>query len=284
MEIGWRPLIDIEFYQPLGVNSAWFISPNILLDRYQLPVTINEEVVAEYDRSRMMGALALGRNIFRDGEITGGVLRGRGRLTRAIGSPTLNDRDYEIGNFFGRVAWDSLDTPDFPTEGVQGNFTTARNVGALGSSEDFTQLTGTAKLPISYGYNTLLLSSDFGTNPQDVQPERYFVLGGMFDLSGFQPAGLAASDFFIGRTTYYRQLDSLGGAFAKLDLFGGASFQMASIKSEIPQIPDNSDILAGLVFLGADTPLFPIYLGFGLNNQNEQAFYLNLGRIFSPRQ
>jgi NTE family protein len=145
-------------------------------------------------------------------------------------------------------------------------------------------MTGTGNLPITFGHNTLLLSSDFGTNPENVEPERYFVLGGMFDLSGFQPAGLAASDFVIGRTTYYRQLESLGGSFAKLDIFAGGSFQLASIKSDLAQIPDNSGIAAGLLFVGADTPLFPVYLGFGLNNQDEQAFYLNLGRIFNPRQ
>lgn len=284
VEIGWRPLIELDFYQPLSQNSPYFINPNILIDRYQLPVTLDDQVVAEYERSRGVGALALGRNLFRDGEISGGVARGKGRLARTIGDPTLQNHDYEIGDFYGRVAWDSLDTPDFPRHGAQMNFITSRNVGALGSSEVFTQMIGGARVPITYGYNTLLLSTDFGSNPQSVQPERYFVLGGMFDLSGFQPAGLAASDFVIGRATYYRQLDSLGGAFAKLDLFGGASLQMASTKSDIAAIPDNSDITAGLVFLGADTPLFPVYLGFGLNNQNEQAVYLNLGRIFSPRQ
>ena len=284
LEIGWRPLVDIDFYQPLGANSPYFVNPNLLLDRYQLPVTIENEVVAQYERSRLIGALAFGRNFFRDGELSGGLSRGMGRLERTIGSPALQNQDYEIGNFYGRVAWDSLDTPDFPRSGVQANFVTFRNVGALGSSEVFTQMTGTGNLPITFGHNTLLLSSDFGTNPENVEPERYFVLGGMFDLSGYQPAGLAASDFVIGRTTYYRQLESLGGSFAKLDVFAGGSFQMASLKSDLAQIPDNSDIAAGLLFVGADTPLFPVYFGFGLNNQNEQAVYLNLGRIFNPRQ
>lgn len=284
LEIGWRPVLELDFYQPLGLSSPYFINPILLLDRYQLPITIEDDVVAQYDRSRLIGALALGRNFLRDGEISGGLSRGKGRLERTIGDPTLQDHDYEIGNFFGRVAWDSLDTPDFPRHGVQMNFMTLRNVQSLGSSEVFTQMTGTGRLPFTYGHNTLLLSSDFGTNPDNVEPERYFVLGGMFDLSGFQPAGLAASDFVIGRATYYRQLESLGGAFAKLDVFAGGSLQMASIKSDIEQIPDSSDIRAGLIFVGADTPLFPIYLGFGLNNESEQAIYLNLGRIFNPRQ
>lgn len=284
IEIGWRPLFEVDFFQPLGENSPYFINPLIYLDNYQLPVRINNEIVAEYERARGFGAISAGRNLFRDGEIGFGVSRGKGRLTRSIGNPELKDQSYEIGNFFGRVAWDSLDTPDFPRGGSLLNFLAARNVAALGSSEDFTQLVGNAVQPISNGINTLTLSVDWGVMPETVEPERYFVLGGMFDLSGFQPAGLAASDFVIGRTTYYRELDSLGSAFARLNIFGGGSLQMASLKSDIAQVPDNSGIVAGLLFVGADTPLFPIYFGYGMNNEQESAFYLNLGRVFSPRQ
>jgi len=283
LEFGWRPLLELDFYQPVAPNSSWFVNPTFFMDRYQLPVRINNEVIAQYERSRLIGSFMIGRNMFGDGEIGVGVARGKGRLDRTIGSPELQDQGFEIGNFYGEAAWDSLDTPDFPRYGALASFVAARNDESLGSSNNFTQLQGTARKPFTFGVNTVALSVDFGTNPETIPPERYFVLGGMFDLSGFQPGGVAASDFVIGRLAYYRELAALGGAFAKFNLFGGTSLQAASIKSDFAEIPDDSGILAGLVFIGADTPLVPIYFGFGLNNEQENSFYLNMGRIFSPR-
>ncbi len=283
LEFGWRPLLELDLYQPIAPNSSWFVNPTFFMDRYELPVRINNETIAQYERSRLIGSFMIGRNLFGDGEIGVGVARGKGRLDRTIGSPELQDQGFEIGNFYGEVAWDSLDTPDFPRHGALGSFVASRNDQSLGSSNDFTQLQGSARRPFSFGLSTIMLSVDFGTNPQTIPPERYFVLGGMFDLSGFQPGGLAASDFVIGRMAYYRELAALGGAFAKFNLFGGTSLQAASIKSDFASIPDDSGILAGLVFIGADTPLVPIYFGFGLNNEQQNSFYLNMGRIFSPR-
>jgi NTE family protein len=106
----------------------------------------------------------------------------------------------------------------------------------------------------------------------------------MFDLAGYQPGGLAASDFVIGRLTYYRELSSLGGAFAKLNLFGGGSFELASVRSDLPRIDDNTGIVGGLLFVGADTPILPLYLAAGMNNDDEASIYLNIGRIFKSRR
>jgi NTE family protein len=158
------------------------------------------------------------------------------------------------------------------------------NTDTLGSSDNFTQLQGSVQKPLTYGASTFLLSSDYGVSFQTIPAERVYVLGGMFDLAGYQPGSLAASDFAIGRLTYYRELASLGGAFARLDLFGGGSLEMASLRSDLSQIGDNTGIVGGLLFVGADTPIVPLYFAAGMNNDNESSFYLNIGRIFRPRR
>ena len=106
----------------------------------------------------------------------------------------------------------------------------------------------------------------------------------MFDLSGYRPGGISASDFVIGRIGLYRELQSLGGAMAKLNLFGGGTFEMASVRSDLQSIDDNTGIVAGSLFLGADTPILPVYFAAGMNNDNEASLYINIGRIFKPRR
>ncbi|MEY4701163.1 MAG: hypothetical protein RL326_1350, partial [Pseudomonadota bacterium] len=284
LDIGWRPMLELDFYQPLYEGSNYFINPIATLDRYQVPVQVDRSIIAEYERNRFIGGVGLGRRLGKSGELQVGVEKGTGEFSRHIGDPSLPEGSYEIGDYFGKVSVDSRDTPDFPREGILFEFKTARNTENLGSSDEFTQIAGSTQLPLTYGANTLALSTDYGTNLETVPGNRVFVLGGMFDIAGYQPGGLSASDFFVGRVTYYRELASLGGAFAKLNLFGGGEIEMASLRSDISQIEDNTDLVGGLLFLGADTPLLPVYVAAGTNNDHESAVYLNVGRIFRVRR
>jgi NTE family protein len=284
LDIGWRPLFELDYYQPLTYEGNLFVNPILSLDRYQVPVRVVDETIAEYQRSRITGGLGVGYRLGTNGEAQIGVRRGNGDFKRQIGSPSLSEGSYQIGNYFGQVNFDSRDTPDFARTGTLFDFEVARNTEVLGSSEDFTQLQGSAQKPLSYGVHTIAFSSDYGVSFQTIDPGRVFLLGGMFDLAGYQPGGLAASDFVIGRVTYYRELASMGGPLARLNLFGGGSFEMASVRSDIPVIEDNTGILAGLLFVGADTPIVPLYFAAGMNNDDEASFYLNVGRIFRPRR
>jgi NTE family protein len=284
IEIGWRPLAELDFYQPIYQGSSYFLNPIVTYDRYQVPLTLDGDTIAKYRRERVIGGIGFGRKLGVVGEVQTGVRRGTADLAREIGDPTLPEYSYEVGNYFGSIAIDSRDTVDFPQTGTSFFFDATRNTTSLGSTDEFTQLTGSASKPIHYGANTFLISSDFGTSLEHIPAERVYVLGGLFDISGYQPGGLIASDFYIGRIGYYRELASLGGAFAKLNLFGGGSVEYASIRSDIDLIKDNSGIVGASLFVGADTPIVPVYLAAGGNNDDEFSFYLNLGRIFRARR
>jgi NTE family protein len=284
LDIGWRPMFELDFYQPFAENSNYFINPIVTLDRYEVPVRIGSDMIAEYQRNRAVAGIGLGRTLGKSGEIQAGVRRGNGDVERRIGDPSLPEGSYQIGNYFGAIAFDSLDTPDFPRKGELFSFNVNYNTEQVGSSDEFTQMSGSAGKPLTFGANTLLFSTDYGVSLDAIPANRVFVLGGMFDLSGYQPGALAASDFVVGRVAYYRQLASLGGAFAKLNLFGGSSVELASVRSDIAAIEDNTGIVAGTIFLGADTPIVPLYLAAGMNNDDEASLYLNIGRIFKPRR
>lgn len=284
LDIGWRPLFELDFYQPLSYEGGFFVNPILSLDRYQVPVRVGGEEIAEYQRSRITGGLGVGHRLGRSGEMQIGVRRGNGDFKRQVGDPSLREGSYQIGNYFGQINFDSRDTPDFARKGTLFDLEVAQNAEIVGSSEDFTQLQGSFQQPISFGANTIALSSDYGVSFQTIDPGRVFILGGMFDLAGYQPGGLAASDFVIGRITYYRELASAGGALARLNLFGGGSFEMASLRSDLELVHDNTGIIAGMLFVGADTPIVPLYFAAGMNNDDEASFYLNIGRIFRPRR
>jgi NTE family protein len=284
LDIGWRPIFELDYYQPLAQNSNFFVNPILTLDRYQLPVRIGGEDIAEYERNRVVGGFGVGSKLGKSGELQAGVRRGNGDFSRRIGDPSLPEGSYQIGNYFGNISFDSRDTPDFPKKGALFMYDVTYNNDQLGSSENFTQMSGSVSKPITFGANTLLLGTDYGVSLDRISAERVFVLGGMFDLSGYRPGGLTASDFVIGRIGIYRELESLGGPMAKLNLFGGGTLEVASLRSDLQAIDDNTGILAGSLFLGAETPILPVYLAAGMNNDNEASLYINIGRIFKPRR
>jgi NTE family protein len=284
LDIGWRPMFELDYYQPFAENSPFFINPILTLDRYQLPVRIDGQDIAEYERSRIVGGLGFGSKIGKSGELQAGVRRGNGDFNRSIGDPSLPEGSYQIGSYFGAVSFDSRDTPDFPKKGELFMYDVAYNTDQLGSSDNFTQMSGSVSKSLTFGVNTFLLGTDYGVSLDRIPAERVFVLGGMFDLSGYRPGGLTASDFVIGRIGLYRELQSLGGAMAKLNLFGGGTFELASVRSDLAAVDDNTGIVAGSIFLGADTPILPIYLAAGMNNDNETSLYINVGRIFRSRR
>lgn len=284
LDIGWRPLFELDYYQPLAQNSSFFVNPILTLDRYQLPVRVGGEDIAEYERNRIVGGLGIGSKLGKGGEIQGGIRRGNGDFSRHIGDPSLPEGSYQIGSYFGSIAFDSRDTPDFPRKGSLFTYDVSYNTDQLGSSDNFTQMSGGFSKPLTFGANTILLGTEYGVTLDRIPAERVFVLGGMFDLSGYRPGGLTASDFVIGRIGLYRELQSLGGAMAKLNLFGGGTFEMASVRSDLQSINDNTGIVAGSLFVGADTPILPVYFAAGMNNDNEASLYINVGRIFKARK
>jgi NTE family protein len=51
-------------------------------------------------------------------------------------------------------------------------------------------------------------------------------------------------------------------------------------ESFVPDISVNRSILGGSLWAGVDTPVGPIYMGYGMAEGGETAFYVVLGRVF----
>jgi NTE family protein len=61
-------------------------------------------------------------------------------------------------------------------------------------------------------------------------------------------------------------------------LYAGASLEVGRVGK--PLIPNNEQgtLLSAALFLGVDTPIGPLYLGYGHANHNFNAIYVFLGR------
>ena len=95
---------------------------------------------------------------------------------------------------------------------------------------------------------------------------------------------MIASDYSITRLYFYHRFSEFKTPLFGFSFFAGASINHAVLRSDLPLTPDNPSLWAGSVFLGADTPIVPTYLGIGLAEEGEAAIYLAIGRLGAPER
>ncbi len=283
-EIGRNPSITAEWYQPFSNETPYFFTPSASLSRNQLRVTRDGEDIASYQRVLGNVGLGLGREIGTVGEFRVEARRGFGELDREIGSPELSEFSYDTADVGAILLLDALDTRDFPTQGYNIKLGGYSSVEDLGASDDFNTIRGSIALPFTSGRSTFNLTSDFGYTLEDRPVERSFSLGGFFDVPGYQQNTLLASDYAAARLLYYRRFSESKSPLFGLKYFLGGSVNYTTLQSDVDTIPDNRDIVSGLAFIGADTPLFPTYFGVGFAEEGEVAVYLAIGRINIPER
>ena len=81
---------------------------------------------------------------------------------------------------------------------------------------------------------------------------------------------------------YQKDLDGLNKRLVKLiRTYAGASLELGNVWQDFNDISFGDTIFAGSAFICADTPIGPIYLGYGRNDRGDGSLYLYLGPLFS---
>ena len=106
-------------------------------------------------------------------------------------------------------------------------------------------------------------------------------LGGLGNLSGFGEREVIGNHSVLARAVYYRRFGRLDALFTVPTYIGG-SLEYGGAFQEREDIDGGSLIAAGSVFLGVQTPLGPIFLGYGRNDLDLDSFYLTFGSLLRP--
>lgn len=278
-EIGRNPMLETELFQPLGRDSAFFVAPVMGFNRSDILIRSGDDTIAEFERTQYAGGGTLGYGLPQSGEVRLGYLRGFGNFDLDIGDPALPDFDYDIGEAFAEVIYDTLDEADFPTSGQNARLVYTNSLRDLGASDDFDQLQGRAVFPMSFGRSTFIFSGSFAETFGSRPVERFFSLGGFFNVSGFERNSLFASDYWQGRLTYFRRFSEVENPFFGLKFFAGGALEYTQLSSTIDALNDEGGIASGNVFLGADTPVLPVYFGVGIAEEGNVSGYFTMGRL-----
>jgi NTE family protein len=282
--LGRDVLVASELYQPLSERQYFFVAPQLKYALEPLDLYADDLRIAEYQDQVFAARFDAGANFTHYGEARVGVTVGERSFRQQSGSLLLPS----TGSIAVRAAhldvrFDQLEGINFPTSGWALTGGVYSEHEALGADVEYNRWRLAATGAYTTGRHTFEVSGSaggkLGANPIPAYDQ--FALGGFLNLSGLARDQLRTERFQFARLTYRTKL-------ADIPLFEGMFFgaSLEAARMSPPLVPvwrggvvqGTLNVAAGALYLGIDSPIGPLYLGFGYANPENRALYLYLGR------
>jgi NTE family protein len=277
--IGDEPALVADLYQPFGPKGLYFYAPSLALESTQFNVYEDDERVTEAQLREGTLEFAVGRELLTFGEYRFGLRAAKGAFDLRVGDPTrISEEEFRRGEFFGRFSVDTMDSVSFPREGAQTVLEwRASRQRPLEADADFDQLLIAGSYAKTWGRHTVLTTLRWdATVSGTAANSRLFRMGGFFDISGLNRNQLSGQHATRVGAAYYRRI----GDLALFPAFAGFSMELGNVWQSREDISSRDSILGGSFWAGVDTPVGPVYVGYGRAEGGEDAFYVSLGRVF----
>ena len=283
-QIGDRPRVFSEFYQPMAFDTRFFIAPQVSYEERNVNIYKPQgkgDITAQYRVKQAMAGLDMGREFGNWGEFRIGLRRGYGTYRVNIGDPSLESDSYNVGGLFSAFSYNTLDNFNFPLKGAQADITVLSNLRELGADSKANTLTVNWTLAKTWGKYTILPGFSYaGVFGGDTQIQNTQSLGGFFNLSGYMPYELSGQYAGLARVICYRSMGNFGLGEFSGQFYLGFSAEAGNTWQDRSDITTGSLIYAGSVFVGANTFIGPVYLLYGLAEGGHQATGLLIGQRF----
>ncbi|ROQ50124.1 patatin-like phospholipase family protein [Pseudomonas putida] len=279
-QIGDKQELYSEFYQPLDTGSRYFVAPYLDIGSQNIEATLDNDPIAEYRLERYGFGLNLGRQIGNNGEVHLGVGQAWGQAEVRIGEQGLPKVNFNEGFYDLKYSFDTLDNVYFPHSGEDVSLTLRQFEPGLGSDQRYRQWDMKLDKALSSGPNTWVFGGRYARTLDDAEVvTSSFVMGGARQLSGFRQDSVSGQNLSLMRMVYYRRLTPRSYLPLDFPLYLGGSLERGRAWNNDNEF-DSGYINAASIFLGFETPLGPLNFSYGMNTENQKAFYLNLGQTF----
>jgi NTE family protein len=264
-----------SLYQPLGPGSPWFVEP--ALETVQSDSDIFGAGNRRLDRithATTSAAAILGLRLGNTGVARLGVGYERYRSTPNISSRfegTTRD-SARFARF--AVAFDTLDDANFPRRGYNVVAGTTSNWYSSENGSAVQNYAVQALVPVTFGRLTL---TGIAATAHSRDDRGGFGLGGFLNLSGTPSGAVAGAHAAIFAGLAYYRLGDLPRAIGR-SWYLGTSIEAGNAWQRRADISGGDLKKAASIFLGLDSIIGPLYLGYGHTFGGDSAFYLFLGR------
>ncbi len=300
-EIGRYKKAYTEWFQPLDSMQRYYVMPSLLYESVTdiFPLNaINETLHGNQElfSSRGGATLAVGAHVTTNYEFEMGLSYYLDKVkvdNVPIAKTTLGDStlleviDLDVDNiaipFYISIKTDTLDNVNFPSKGTKAEIKWTKEMHSFGSDYDYEQIYLDVEKPFSFDTHNITLYAKYGTTyvVEDSDTQRLygtFRLGGLFNLSGYQPYSFNGDNVLFGVVKYRYEIKD-GGFFGSLNapLYTGFSLESGDAWDKGKSIDLK---YSGTVYVAADTLLGALYIAFGISDEGYESAYLYLGEKF----
>ena len=281
VRLGFDNSLRMEFYQPFNARGTYFISPRAAIAQDQVNLYRGEERVAVYRVESRIAGLDLGVQFSRYGELRAGVEGGTVIPRLDTGSTFLgpSGTHHAQGGIRTRLRLDRLDNVHFPRDGWAVDADLYNSMTGLGAVDAFGKwhANATGAYTFSEGDDTarfnLFGGGKVGSNRLPAYDQ--FQWGGFLRQSGYRTGQLVGPSVQFSQVVYFHRI-------ARSGLFDGAygGISLEAGKYGDPLVPGNPSgwLKSMAVFVSTDSPIGPVYFGYGRAADGQGSFYFLLGR------
>lgn len=283
VELGRITGLHSELRQPFGSAGQFHVSPYFDYSAFNFPLRFGGHVdVAQYRLRNTTAAFELGYSPSPHWQFGATLEYIHSSAQLKIGTDIPGIRN-DLGGLQLRLTHDSLDSGGFPSRGTRLDLSHDYLPHQL-SSGDTANLTRLrwdhAWSPTRSDHLLFGLRGNLAHGGADFVAA-YSPLGGLGNLSGYTEYELFARQTLLARTVYYHRLTDASALFS-VPVYLGGSLEAGGLWNEPGQVRLGDMAFAGSLFLGMDTPLGPMFLGYGHAQGSHNAFYLTFGSLLRP--
>ena len=276
LQLGAAPRIGVDWYQPFDMRSLYFWESGAAYGSYNTDIYDDDgNNVAEYHITELGLEAGLGREFPGYGEFRAGYLYRTGDGSLKTGTPGWDSFNYDTAQLYSRLSFDRLDNLNFPSQGWLSVVEYAAADPSWGSDDQFDQLTARGgAFTTLYDDHVIGLSGVAMTTVDGVSPiqDRYR-LGGFLNLSGYTEDSISGQQAGVLSAIYYRHFNVM----PLLSWYVGTTAEYGGVWNDLSDFGTSPE-WAGSLFLGANTPLGPIYLGYGYGGEGNKTLFFYLGK------
>jgi NTE family protein len=272
-QLGSEPAIFGEYFQPLDIKGRYFFGVKGGFENPQLNYFDSDgNRIAQYELPSWGFDLYTGREFGNYGAATIGVRQRSGEANLLIGTTSIVDNNFDIGEAYWNLTFDRLDSFQLPRSGMFVSLGQTLGRKDFGSDNNYNQL----NFDLIYAHAIGAHSAYGGLRYHDTISgeallQNQYRLGGVTRLAGYRPNELFTPNYALGYVGYTYELGRLlnrpaiiGGTIEYADLWNDVSAHRQELHAS--------------AYFGFDSWLGRFLFGYGARESGEGSFFLELGR------
>lgn len=274
VDLGGNPAVELNFYQPLTPDQRFFIEPLYSRKREDIGIYNNDKQIAEYRLDTSFTELTLGRNLGVYGQSKLGWRDYHVRGTADISEIYLPNVQERYGGVIYELHLDRRNRLYFPSHGWRADLSYFDS-SKEGYKKLLLDLNGVYKLDeYIIGARVAHVTSLEG----DLPFYDAVMLGGFMNMSGYASNQIVGDDALYVHVRAERIIGRMPLGLNG-DLRLGLGVEAARLEEIYTLASDETWLDSAVVYLGGETPLGPLYLGYGFTFSGNYNLYLQLGAL-----